>query len=244
MLLRAGAGVVVKVVNVELALAVIVTIGGDAVTAVVTWVCTDVELVAESTDFVLETIVGVAEGDTTEYVVVLRLVCTKTAVVLLVGTGVVVVLDVAGAVVVNVVAGPVVEVVGMGVVVLLGVAGMVVVDVVAGPVVEVVGTGVVVLLVVAGAVVVDVVAGLEVEVVGHEPPSHRHCAEHPSPLTVLPSSHSSSPYPGFIRLSAAGHTGNTTDAPIYRVFWNSSPTECGTMMDGMVTSCPHVPGVI
>ena len=76
----------------------------------------------------------------------LGLVSTRTAVDMLVGMGIVVLLDVDGAVVVDVVAGPVVEVVDMSVVVLLRVTEAVVVDVVTGPVAEVVGAGVVVLL--------------------------------------------------------------------------------------------------
>ena len=89
---------------------------------------------------------------------------------------------------------------------LLDVGGLLLVstDVVvsAAVVLEVVGDGVVV-------VVDDVVASAVVEVVGHTPPSHRQLAEHPSPDSVFPSSHSSIPNPGLKEVRDE-HTGNIT----------------------------------
>ena len=100
-----------------------------------------------------------------------------------------------------------------------------------------VGSGVV--LVVVGIRVVDVV------LTGHWsfPCSHMQNFEHPSPETVLPSSHCSSPCPGSICV-AVGHTGKMTVDSVYFSSWSSSATECCTMTVGMVTSAPQVPGII
>jgi hypothetical protein len=183
---------------------------------------------------------GVVVGTTVVDVVVV--VVGRGVVLDVVARGVVVVVGggvVVGATVVVVGRGVVLDVVARGVVVVVGggvVVGATVVVVGRGVVLDEVARGVVV---VVGGGVVDVV---EVVGCGHSP-SHMHWAEHPSPDTALPSSHSSKPNPGFIWLFV-GQTGKITFDPSYRGFWNSSPTDCCTIIEGMFTSAPHEPGVI
>jgi hypothetical protein len=88
------------------------------------------------------------------------------------------------------------------------VVGAGVLDVDAAGVLEVLLVGYGVELVVGYRVVVVVGSELVV-VVRQTPPSHLQNGEHPSPETVLPSSHSSSTKPG-LRELLDGHTGKVT----------------------------------
>ena len=97
---------------------------------------------------------------------------------------------------------------GVELVVVYDVVGVGVLDVDAAGVLEVLLAGYGVELVVGYGVVVVVGSELVV-VVRQTPPSHLQKGEHPSPETVLPSSHSSSTKPG-LRELFDGHTGKIT----------------------------------